>query len=227
MNTETNTITLSRFYPPRMITVETDDAEVRIAVRVRRMKRGDFVQTFGVEWAALDEANLESRKSIYRKADSDEHARDERGRWIVTDDEIRARRMAEMTTDERAAFLALEAREADATLNACARAVSQFVEVAPALPDGTIQRVEVDGRPVKTGADLVDLFDGSLPVLSTLAGLIRAEHTMQPDEKKGLRSRFDSSTGSRPNPPASGATPAETAGDAASAASVASASVDA
>ena len=84
-DTATNTITLSRFYPPRLITVETDAAEVRIAVRVRRMKRGDFVQTFGVEWAALDEANLESRKAIYRKPDTDEHERDERGHVHVLD----------------------------------------------------------------------------------------------------------------------------------------------
>lgn len=226
--TEPRTVALSRFYPPRLITVETDEGPATLAVRVRRMRRGEFVRVFAVEWAGLDPEHLESNRAIYRKRDTDEHERLEHGgAYIVPDTEIRARRLAEMTADAREAFRKLEAREAEAAAELAAQAVEKYVEVAPAFPDGTRQRVIVDGAPIVTGGDLVEVFGGSLPVLTALAGLVRAEHQMAPDEKKGWRSRSDSSIGSEPNRPASGGSPAETAGDAASAASVASASAGA
>lgn len=223
------TVELSRFYPPRLIPVETDEGGAQIAVRVRRMRRGEFVRVFAVEWAGLDDEHRESLRAIYRKPDTDERERLDNGTgaYVVPDAVIRERRLAEMSADEREAFRKLEAREAEEAAEIAARAVETYVEVAPALPDGTRQRVIIDGREIRTGADLVDVFGGSLPILSALAGLVRQEHQIAPDEKKGWRSRSGSSIGSEPNRPASGGSPAETAGDAASAASVASANAGA
>lgn len=211
-DTNTTTISVSRFYPPALIAIDSDEGTATIAIRVRRLSRGEALEA-AEAFAACDDDTRESRRAIFRKPDGDEREADERGIFTISDDEIRARRLSEMTADQRRAHLELEAREKRAQIDACAQIVEKFVEVAPTRPDGTRQRVEIDGREIRTGRELVDTFDGNLAVLGVLAGSVIAETTLSPEKKRRSGWPSDSSIGSRPTPSAHGPTPGATVAD--------------
>lgn len=218
------TIALSKCYPAQLIPVDTDEGLSYIAVRAKRLNHGELAECLALTSTVIG-ADEESLKALYRKPDTDEHAKDDAGAFVIDEVEIRRRRLDEMTADDRAAHLALERREVDARIAAASTLIGQWLEVAPKWPDGAVQTVEYEGEVVRTGADLVRMFGGNMEMTLKLAGIVSGENTISAEKKRRLLRPFASSIGSPSNPPDAGATPAETAANADPSACAASESV--
>jgi hypothetical protein len=202
---------------------EGDAQAQTLRVRVRRFTIAEL-QVFmrGYERIAAGEAE----RFIYRLPDGDEQALRPDGRtFVVPHTEIARRRLAEMSAETKAAFLA--AKEADdAHLAAfCAEQVAQHVW----LPPGDVLNVLGDAGEttvVTDGAGLVKVLAGNLEMMALLTRVLFEENTLGPEKKRLLRS-LSASSPSSPTPsaaaPVDGARPAPTAEPAEIAASVASA----
>ena len=215
-----------RFYP-HTFEVDVDpetNAVQTIPLQIVRMIV-DQGKAFNAAWDARMEPP--SARSIYRQPEGDEQETSAKGVFVVSDEEVRRRRIQEMTDEPRAAFLAQEHVDASAEYDFCVDTVRQYVRVAPALrPDGTTHRylmeLEDGGEPfeLRTGEDLVRAFGGSLKQLRQLTRAVFVENILGPQEKKLLRLLSDSKpSSSGPTPAAAGPTPDATAAPVASVAS--------
>jgi hypothetical protein len=115
--------------------------------------------------------------------------------FVIPLDEIRRRRIAEMSVEERAQFEALEQREDDDVDRFLTETVSRFVSVEPGqLVETDLASGEVSS--VTTGEQLVGIFGARQDVLLGLVDMVRIENTIPEASKKALRSLFASSVSS-------------------------------
>jgi len=188
---------IQTFYP---ITLDLEDPDTgeRQAIRAR-VARLTLEQCAAFNRDLYRSANPPSASLIARQPDGPEQARRTltlepgrtiEGAFIVPADEVRARRLAEMAPDARAAFEALEDAEASAADRFVRESITAYVSIEP----GQLFEDGPDGAPVPivTGADVVRAFGGRVDVLQACLRSIRNENTLSPSAKKALRSRSDS-----------------------------------
>lgn len=191
---ERKTLTLRNYYS-RTIQIDADADPVPI--RIRRFTP-DQLLVFQQGWQLIE--SPESERVIYRKEGEDG----------VPMAEVRRRRLAEMTPDERKAFDALEAHEAQRTMEFCCEQIRQHVSI-----DSSVRLVVEDeqGDPhtISTGAQIVDMFAGNKAVLHELVAVIAYENVLSAQQKKTSRARSDSSSSSTPPATLPGDAPAATA----------------
>lgn len=202
----TKTVLLRNYYE-RDLLVDDVTGEATIPIRVRRFTK-DQLAAFQLGWSRCE--NPPSERAIYRKVDTDEQARAERGYYLVPETEIRRRRLQEMTPDELTAFMAQEAEDVAFIATFCDEQIRQHVWLDPKAHVS----VEDDNgatRTVTTGPDLADLFAGNLAMLTRLARVIYEENTLAPEQKKTLRQLSASTRGSSETPSGAGPTPVATA----------------
>lgn len=197
---------LLRNYYDRDIPVDDVTGEATIPIRVRRFTH-DQLLAFSEGWARCE--NPASARSIYRKADE----------LDVQMEEVRRRRLDEMTVAERESFEKLEKAESDAASKFLVDQVREHVWVAP---DVAVKLEDEEGvaTTVKTGADLARVFAGNLEMLMMLVRAVFEENTLGAQKKRILRQRSASIASSLMPPTAAvGPPPAETAAPADSPAS--------
>lgn len=217
------TVSISAFYPTREITVDGDDGPVVIPVRVRRLT-AKALAAYTYEWEQIP--TMPSDRMIYRLPDTTEHEVDDTRNYRIPFDEIKRRRLAEMTPEGRAAYEAqLQIDQAECN-SIATRAIADNMQIAPKFRDGaacTVTYTDADGQTLTatSGADLAAMFGGNLAGLMTLAAVVHAENTWPPEKKRRSALLSGSSTGSPTTPPEAGETPVETAAPVAPAVSVA------
>jgi hypothetical protein len=113
--------------------------------------------------------------------------------FVVPDEEIRRRRLVEMTDGERARYDRLRAEDAEAYGRFLSEALGQFVRVVP----GQLA-FEEDGeiRDVLDGEQLAKCYGARTNILQQIALAIRAINEMTDAQKNDWRSRSDSSISS-------------------------------
>lgn len=200
-------------------------------VRDLQVKRLNHVagKTFNLEWGRHMEPP--SSRQIFRQPDGDEQekttldgpGKDHREVFVIDDDEIRQRRLREMSPEARAQFDAMALAEADASYDFLVGTVRQFVRVAPGQTPVLFEPADGDPvREIQSGEDLVAVLGGDWRRLRTLATAVWAENNLSGALKKGFRSRSASSTSSaEPGTAAPGQRPDGIAAPAAPEASVA------
>ena len=143
-----------------------------------------------------------------------EQEKNERGRFVIPNEEITERRLKELDPAARAAYDAADA--ADETW--AKRFVQESIEQYVSAPIGQI--FNDDGLSVTTGADLVRLYCARADVLRAFLFAIHAENTLSASAKKVWRSVSDFTRSSiEPPKELRGATPAPIVGAAANEAS--------
>lgn len=110
--------------------------------------------------------------------------------FVISDADIRRRRLAAMTTEERAAYDALVAAESDREVAFITDTITQFVRVEA----GQVLAVDDDGAETSltTGADLLRLFGAKVDDMRNLVTLVKMENEASVEQKKLWRSWFDS-----------------------------------
>ncbi len=221
---DTTTVTLRSYYPYPFLVDADDDTQV-IPLRIARftVEQGKAFSTARAR--VMDPPSL---RCIYRQPDGDEQEQVEitnslgtGKRFVIADDEVRRRRLAEMTVEGRAWFDEQSARDTANEYDFLVDAVTQYLSVDPKAHVRFVGDDDVAVE-LRTGADLARVFGGNLPQLHRLVTAIWAENTLKPLEKKTWRSlsasRFFSDA---PAPAAAGPKPDGTAAPAASVGSAA------
>jgi len=211
-------IRIGRFYPTTFALEDPESGEIRtVPCRVRRFNKEQF-ETFKADYATVTDPPS-NRVLLVRRQEGDEQQRDEKtGQFTVSDAKIRARRLEELTPDQRTAY--------DTQNKADEAFAEQFFRQAVidhvTFPDGVLEAEDEAGAVIviRTGAEFVAQFPSRFDLLNQLTLAIIRENTMSPDEKKVQRSlsALKSSYG-RQLQEVLGATPAATADAAGSAAS--------
>lgn len=202
----TKTVLLRNYYE-RDLPVDDVTGDASIPVRVRRFTK-DQLAEFQLGWARCERPP--SDRFVFRKVDTDETTRDEQGRFIVDESEVRRRRLQEMTADELATFEAQEAQDVAFIATFCDEQIRAHVWVDPRAE--VLVEDEAGGtRRASTGADLATLFSGNLAMLTRLARFIYEENTLSPEQKKTSRRLFASTRGSNATQAEAGPRPAATA----------------
>lgn len=161
-----------------------------------------------------------NRMVFVRKPDGEEQERNEKDEYVIPLEAIAARRLAEMTEEQRKKYDAMDAEDEKFARRFISESITKYVTV---YPD---ELTDEDDNPIVTGADLLREFGGNRNVLLQLIVMIWAENTMSAAEKKVRRSLSDlKSSLNRSLLDLLGPTPASVASDAASAASVENAAV--
>jgi hypothetical protein len=120
--------------------------------------------------------------------------------FVMTDAAVRKRRLDEMTSEARAAWDVVDARDEAFERDFIINTITHYVTVEK----GEIDQ-EVDGAvvPLTEGADLVRFFGGHATALRHLVGAVREENTLSTALKNALRS----ARASRPSSGAAGLDP--------------------
>lgn len=144
--------------------------------------------------------------------------------YRVPDEEIRRRRLSEMSPEQASRHRALTDEEDQFAASFIADTIAAYVTVLPKqiaiLDEDTHERT-----PVTTGAQLVQIYGGRVEIIRRLFNEVWQQNTLSPEIKNALRPRSGSTSSSlKPAREVGGLTPD---GAAAPAASVASASSDA
>lgn len=199
-------ISLRNYYERTVQIEDADGNVVDLPIRVRRFTL-EQLQAFSAARKRAQDNPAE--RQIYRKPDGDEQAKEPltyQGATVqvpaVPDSEIRRRRLAEMTPEQREAFVR-EEEDAEARIAEFHRnAITEHVWVKP----GVRLVVEDEGgqtRDVRSGADLLAVFGGNVTTLKALSDAVFEENTLSAEDKKKRRSLSDSmssSPASRPSP---------------------------
>lgn len=120
-----------------------------------------------------------------RAPTGEEQAKDERGRYVVSDADVIERRVGELAPEARAAYDQADAAD-NAFVEAFARqAIADYITVDPD------QVADRDGQEVRTGEALYRLFFARKDVLRELLVLILHENAMSAHQKKVWRSLSD------------------------------------
>lgn len=137
--------------------------------------------------------------------------------FVVSDEEIRDRRIAEMSVEDQSEYHDRVREEMDFALKFLKDTLTRYVAVEPG------QIIE-EGPPVvdvTTGAQMLRLYGGRQEILGQLLTAVRTQNTWDEDSKKKWRSLFDSAHSSDARRSAApGETSGLTAGDAETPASV-------
>lgn len=197
-------------YYSRDHVLDTDEAPT-VPIRVRRFTAAQL-ETFLLGFDRL--ANPPSERVFYRRSEGDEQAKTAAGLFVVSQSEVRRRRLEEMTPEQRAAHQAQRAADEQFSIQFCAEVIRDHVW----LPPGVVLKLEDDDgneRRVRKGAELAEAFAGNL---ATLQGFVRAvfeENALSGEQKKRLRSASSSTPSSHEGSPNSGLRLVATAGGAA------------
>lgn len=184
----------------------SDDEEFDLRVTVRRWTKGErdaWIREY------RHHGMPPSTRLLGRKPD--ECDRDPvTQQYLIPDAAIDARRLAEMSADERAAYDRMVDEETEAGNAFLIRTLSTYLTVEPGQL--TYETETGETRPVATGEDFVKAFAGNGPVLQRALMLVHYENDMTPLQKKAWRSRLDfARTGRREPPGAAGSGPGPTA----------------
>lgn len=169
---------LLRNYYERDVPVDDVTGEATIPLRIRRFTHGQLM-AFSSGWSRCE--NPPSDRHIYRKPDEAD----------VPMDEVRRRRLAEMTPEELAAFEALEAADSAYAGTFCRDQIREHLWVDPRAS----VHIEDDAgvlTPLQTGDDLARIFAGNFEMLLALTRLVYEENTLGAEKKRRLRQRFAS-----------------------------------
>lgn len=190
-------ITINNFYP-HQFSLDTDDESTEPQTVQLRIARFTVEQgkAFNRDWARV--VDPPSKRFVFRKSDGDEQAKVVRLRsevFVVDDEEIRRRRVQEMTPADRATFLELEQADATFEYEFLVRMLDQHISVAP------WQRVRFETEEgqtleVRTGADLVRVFGGHHAQLLRFGMAVWGENNLNPIQKKVWRALFTSASSS-------------------------------
>lgn len=132
--------------------------------------------------------------------------------FVVSDEEIRRRRLVEMTEEQRASYERLRMEDVQAYASFLDEAIGQYIRI----PAGEVSWVDADTNAesdVITGKDFARCFGARAEVLQQVALAIRSVNQLSDLEKNDWRSRFasrPSSTGRGQT--ATGASPDRTVG---------------
>jgi hypothetical protein len=204
--------TIKNYYPRKFQLdggLESDSESVDLCIRRFNVKQ---LQEFQRGYERLKRP--QSARFLFRKPDGDEQLQRLDGTtFVITDDEIRARREAEMSPEASAQYMA--ARDADdAYAQAfCSEAITAHIWLDANSPPLSVDTDDglVMVKPGRgSGADLVKAFGGNLSFLMGMTLGIHAENVLSGEQKKALRS-LSASTRSLPLPEGDGKTPAATA----------------
>jgi hypothetical protein len=117
--------------------------------------------------------------------------------FVVPDEEIRRRRLAEMTRDDRAAWTRLVEEEEAAEVAFLTQAIATYVALEPGQVSGTGASGETTD--IVTGEDILRVWGNKIDDLRALVALVRIENDLSESRKKALRSLYGSG-GSSPAP---------------------------
>lgn len=184
---------LSR-YADTTIPMYDDDQDFDLQVRVRRMTRREKIE---FNYGLLQTSSTDSERMIERR--DDEMAR-HGGQFIIPDATIQARRLSEMTPEQRTEYKALVRSEEDAAEKFLVESIRAYLEIEP----GQLEYETDDGesRELRTGEDLLAAYGGNEAVLREAINVIRRENTLTHAEKKRLQQLrgFGSGSATRPEP---------------------------
>jgi len=212
---DTTYISLRNYYERTVQIEDADGNVVDLPIRVRRFTL-EQLQTFSA--ARKRAQDYPAERLIYRKPDGDEQAKEPmtyQGATVmvpaVPDVEIRRRRLAEMTDEQREAF-EREEEAVEARIAAFHRdAITEHVWVKPGVRL-VVEDESGETRDVRSGADLLAVFGGNVTTLKALSDAVFEENTLSAEAKKKSRSLSASMSSSPASPPtAAGAAPAGTA----------------
>lgn len=185
--------TLIRNYYPHTLRIDDADGEVvEIPLRVRRFTVAQL-QAFQLERKQL--IDREQGLTFARAPEGDEqekHTVTARGVSIpvytISDVEIRRRRLAAMTEEERARFDQRYADADAALIEFEVRTIRDHVWVAPGVRL-LFEQESGEQTSIATGADLVVAFAGNQALFTALYEAVVHENTLSPEEKKRWRSQ--------------------------------------
>ena len=206
---------IKRFFPVTIKTVDEEGEPATITARIKRMTVDERAEWLP-RWRRC--GSPPSNALVARRADHQTEIAQVNGAFTMTEDEVRTVRLAEMGTDDREKFFAMEAEEEVYSKDFITDTVKRYVEVESGQlvaerEDGVEEEVTGGDALIKALAHREDL---------VLAIMVRVhnENFLNPDQKKALRRRSGSGNSS-PEPRAAprGATPEPTAPPASGAAS--------
>jgi hypothetical protein len=203
-------------YPSRILVEDESGQIVPLPVRVKRLTRDEYAAFE----AGMAEMNNPSSLRLLggRLAEGPEQEKDENGFFKIGELTVRARRLIEMTPEQRNEYDAARKVDTDHARDFVIDCITKYVTVPPGALVGP------DDIAIETGADLAAIYVTTPEVMKSLVDAIQMENTLGPDAKKEWRSRFDSRISSHaPATGVSGEKPASTVDAAATSASVASA----
>lgn len=112
--------------------------------------------------------------------------------FVISDAEIRERRVSEMSVETRARYEQLLAEDQAAEIALLTLALTDFVRVVPGQITAHVGDQEID---VTTGAQLLEFFGSRVDVLFRIVAALRARSLVSDDQKNG----FGSPSTSRPS----------------------------
>ena len=125
--------------------------------------------------------------------------------FVLSDQVVRARRLDEMTPEQRAAWDVLDKADEQFATDFIVDTITNYVTAEPG-------QIEVDGQDITSGADLVRLFGAHAGALKAMVRAVRDENVLPSALKNAWRSARDSRRSSTTSDlDLSGQTPAATA----------------
>jgi hypothetical protein len=189
-------------YHPALVLIE----QALVRVRVARFT----LEQFKLFKREFDQINSEAHKRplLIRHHGDEEQVGDDGKTFVIPDDEIMRRRLAEMTPEDRATYEKADAAAEDFAESFVKRALTDYVTVE----EGEIEITE-NGVPrwLTTGAELVEFFGARQAVLRNVLAEVYLQNTASDALKNVWRSRLGSgdsslerdpeANGARPEPP--------------------------
>jgi hypothetical protein len=175
-----------RFYPST-ITVDDPESTTReINIRVTRFDNDTF-GVFEKNWRRVGDPPS-NRMTQVRNTAGDEQEKKENGEFVIPLSAVMERRLAEMSTEERAKYDALDVQDEAFAQKFLVDSITAHVRV----PEGEMVDEDEEGNevPVTTGAQLLKIYGGRGDVLRQLLTAIWTENTMSAAEKKVRRSLY-------------------------------------
>jgi hypothetical protein len=192
-------ITLKSHYDRVVRVDDATGAVVELPICVRRFTKEQLVE-FRVGLRRV--RNRTADRYLSRKPEGDEQEKDTitiGGTTVpvfrVPDDEIRRRRLLEMSSEDRNRFEELDAEDERVIADFCAKAIAAHVWVKPGIK---LMFEDAHGvqRQLSTGADLVEAFSGQATIQREIVEAIEEENSLSPEEKKRSRMRSASTSSS-------------------------------
>jgi hypothetical protein len=117
----------------------------------------------------------------------------EKKEFVLSDEDIRKRRHAEMTDEQKAIYAKLDAEEEAFSNSFIIDTLRRYIRVVPGQDLETVDDFEsddVEPKTVHTGADLAAAFGGREDVTTSLIRVVHLENSQTEASKKVLRSVF-------------------------------------
>jgi hypothetical protein len=174
-------ISVKNYYPA---TVKLDDDQgdqSDVTIHIKRLTIPEYA-VFKTQFARVGEPP--SNKMLARQPEGAEQARDDHGLYKISESRVRESRLAEMDAATRATYDRLDAEDEAFARQFLLDTVRAYISV----PDGEITW---EGRAIRTGEDLIELYHAQLEVIQLLVRTVLTENTLNNAQKKALRSLSD------------------------------------